>query len=35
LTKHDCQGADIKKMKQRKELKEQTAFEPPPKCLKI
>ena len=35
LTKHDCQGADIKKMKQRQELKEQTAFEPPPKCLKI
>ena len=35
LPKHDCQGADIKKLKQRKELEENTAFEPPPKCLKI
>jgi hypothetical protein len=35
LTKHDCQGADIKKMKQRKELEKNIAFEPPPKCLKI
>jgi hypothetical protein len=35
LTKHDCQGADIKKMKQRKELKDKLAYEPPPKHLKI
>ena len=35
LTKHDCQGADIKKMKQRKELEEMMSFEPRPKHLKI
>jgi predicted nucleic acid binding AN1-type Zn finger protein len=35
LAKHDCQGADIKKMRQRKELEENTAFERPTKCLKI
>ena len=35
LTKHDCQGADIKKLKQRKELKDKLAYEPPPKHLKI
>ena len=35
LEAHDCQGADIKKLKQRKELAEKLAFEPPPKCLKI
>ena len=35
LARHDCQGADIKKMKQRKELEENIAFEPKYKCLKI
>ena len=35
LTKHDCQGADIKKMKQRKELEDRLAYEPTPKHLKI
>jgi hypothetical protein len=35
LTKHNCQGADIKKMEQRKELKDKLAFEPPSKHLKI
>ena len=35
LTKHNCQGADIKKMEQRKELKDKIAFEPPSKHLKI
>jgi predicted nucleic acid binding AN1-type Zn finger protein len=35
LEVHDCQGADIKKLKQRKELEERLSFEPPPKCLKI
>ncbi len=33
--KHDCHVADIKKLKQRKELEEKIAFEPPPKCLQI
>jgi len=35
LMKHDCQGADIKKMKQRKELKENIDFTPEPKLAKI
>ena len=35
LEVHDCQGVDIKKIKQSKELAEKLAFEPPPKCLKI
>ena len=35
LEAHDCQGVEIKKQKQRKELEEKLAFEPPPKCLKI
>jgi predicted nucleic acid binding AN1-type Zn finger protein len=35
LSKHDCQGADIKKLKQLKELKESTDFTPEPKLAKI
>lgn len=32
---HDCQGANIKKMKQLKELERKTEFVPPPKLEKI
>ena len=35
LERHECQGANIKKLKELQILKEKTAFEKEPKCLKI
>lgn len=35
LETHDCQGANIKKMKQLEELEKKIEFVPPPKLEKI